>query len=140
MKNQCGKTRKIDNPYEIWVSPNFNWKWFVLKKYKSPESEAGDRYARWFCAVTSPMVGNDPEYGDTCRNDVIHNGLQLLGYIHDKVHYCFECGERLERDQEFFIRNKIDYPVMSELSCIRCEKQLVDVKPTKKVIERLLGE
>ena len=140
MKNQCGKMRKIYNPYEIWVTPNLNWKWFVLKKYKSPDGEAKDRYARWMCAVTSPIVGNNPDYGDVYRNDVIHNGFQLLGYIYDNVHYCFECGERLERNQKFFVHHKIDHPIISELSCICCEKQLIDVQPTKKTVERLLEE
>lgn len=59
MKNPCGKTRSKDNPYETW-SNDSGWTWKVLKKYKSPEAEAQDRYARWFCFVTSPMC----EYGE----------------------------------------------------------------------------
>ena len=59
MKNLCGKTRSKDKPYETW-SNDSGWTWKVLKKYKSDEAEANDRYARWFCFVTSPMC----EYGE----------------------------------------------------------------------------
>ena len=58
MKNPCGKMRTKDNPYEVWTGGGWTWK--VLKKYKSPEGEAKDPYARWFCFVTSPMC----EYGE----------------------------------------------------------------------------
>ena len=61
-KNPCGKTRKVENPYEIWAAGN--WEWRVLKKYKSPTNEAKDRYARWFVAVKSPMTYGSYEYGD----------------------------------------------------------------------------
>ncbi len=53
-KNLCGKTRKVDDPYEIWVSGD--WEWRVLKKYQTPEKESENPYARWHCAVKSPMT------------------------------------------------------------------------------------
>ena len=55
-KNECGKCRKIDNPYEVWVSFDGTWEWRVLKKYQSPENEAKNAYARWFCGVKSPFT------------------------------------------------------------------------------------
>ena len=70
MKNQCGKTRKVDNPYEIWKSADGSWEWRVLKKYQSPENEAKNPYARWFCAVKSPMTYGSWEYGDTYVREV----------------------------------------------------------------------
>lgn len=68
-KNECGKTRPKENPYEIWVSFDGTWQWWVLKKYKSPESEAKDPYARWFTAVRSPYVTGF-ELGDTYVREI----------------------------------------------------------------------
>ena len=70
MKNQCGKTRKVDNPYEIWKSADGSWEWHVLKKYQSPENEAKNPYARWFCAVKSPMTYGSFDYGDVYVKDI----------------------------------------------------------------------
>ena len=57
MKNECAKTRPLDNPYEIWegIGPMEGWTWKVLKKWQTPDKEAGNQYARWYCFVTSPM-------------------------------------------------------------------------------------
>lgn len=72
MKNECAKTRKVENPYEIWKweSSNGEWEWRVLKKYQTPENEAKNPYARWFCAVKSPFTYDSWEYGDTYVQDV----------------------------------------------------------------------
>ena len=70
MKNECGKTRNVNEPYEVWKSADGSWEWRVLKKYKSPEAEEKDPYARWFCAVKSPMTYGGWEYGDTYVSDV----------------------------------------------------------------------
>ncbi|HRR49606.1 MAG TPA: hypothetical protein P5293_06610 [Bacteroidales bacterium] len=70
MKNECGKTRDIKNPYEIWVN-NQGWEWRVLKKYQTPEKEMKNPYARWFCAVKSPFTYGSYEYGDTYVKDII---------------------------------------------------------------------
>jgi len=69
-KNKCAKLRPVENPYEIWKNHNHTWEWRVLKKYKSPESEAKDPYARWFCAVASPMTFGQFEYGDVYVSDI----------------------------------------------------------------------
>lgn len=71
--NQCSKTRKVDNPYEIWRGGGFEWR--VLKKYQSPENKVKNPYARWFCAVKSPMTYGSWEYGDTYVKDVKDYGL-----------------------------------------------------------------
>jgi hypothetical protein len=68
MKNECGKTRKVDNPYEIWQTAT--WEWRVLKKYQTPEKEATNEYARWFCAVKSPMTFGGYDYGDVYVSDI----------------------------------------------------------------------
>lgn len=70
MKNQCAKTRSVDNPYEVWTTPDNSWEWRVLKKYQSPENEEKNPYARWFCAVKSPFTYGSWEYGDTYVKDI----------------------------------------------------------------------
>lgn len=54
MKNLCGKTREVTNPYEVWQAGH--WFWVVLKKWQSPDKEKGNPYARWFCAVYTPAT------------------------------------------------------------------------------------
>jgi len=68
-KNECGKTRPKDKPYEIWKTADGAWEWHVLKKYQTPEKEAANIYARWFCLVKSPFVP-DGEMGDTYVKDI----------------------------------------------------------------------
>lgn len=69
-KNPCGKTRPASNPYEIWEAGS--WRWLVLKKYQSPEAEAKNPYARWFCSVVTPMCP-DGEWGDVYRSEIVGN-------------------------------------------------------------------
>jgi hypothetical protein len=69
-KNECGKMRKVDNPYEIWVCEAIGWEWRVLKKYQTPENEAKNPYARWFVAVKSPNTFGSYDMGDTYVNDI----------------------------------------------------------------------
>ena len=68
MKNTCGKTREVDNPYEIWKAGD--WEWRMLKKYQNPDNEKKNPYARWFCAVKSPFTYGSWEYGDTYISDI----------------------------------------------------------------------
>lgn len=67
-KNECGKTRKIEEPYEIWKMGD--WEWRVLKKYQSPENEKTNQYARWFCGVKSPFTYGSFELGDCYVKDI----------------------------------------------------------------------
>jgi hypothetical protein len=75
-KNICGKMVKKENAYEVWQSKDGECTWYVLKKYKSPEAEKKDNYARWFCLVTSPVVPNG-EYGDVYICDIINNAKRI---------------------------------------------------------------
>ena len=79
MKNLCGKTRKVDNPYEVWQSLDGSWKWKVLKKYQSPDNEAKNPYARWFCAVSSPMTGGSYDLGDVYIKDIVNYAKLVSG-------------------------------------------------------------
>ena len=62
-KNPCSKTVKPEEAYEVWQSFDGSWTWYVLKKYQSPEKEAKNPYARWYCMVQSPAMPNGG-YGD----------------------------------------------------------------------------
>ncbi len=68
-KNPCGKTRKLEEPYEIWKAGD--WEWRVLKKYQTPSKEKSNPYARWFVAVKSGNTHGHWEYGDTYVNDIV---------------------------------------------------------------------
>ena len=75
-KNECGKTRKIEEPYETWKGPA-GFEWRVLKKYQKPELEAKNPYARWFCAVKSNMTYGEFEYGDVYVSEIKQHGTKL---------------------------------------------------------------
>lgn len=66
-KNECLKERKVDNPYEIWRTPDGLWQWNVLKKWQIDDDKP---FARWFCAVRSPMTYDSFEYGDVYVKDI----------------------------------------------------------------------
>ena len=67
--NPYAKTRKKDNPYEIWTSYDGMWKWYVLKKWQADDDKP---LARWFCFVMSPFCGGG-EYGDTYVAEIKQN-------------------------------------------------------------------
>ena len=75
-KNMCGKTRKIDEPYEIWRGPN-GVEWRVLKKWQNPENEAKNPYARWFCAVKSNFTYDEFEMGDVYVSEIKEYGTKV---------------------------------------------------------------
>jgi len=62
----------VDNPYETWKAGD--WEWRVLKKYQTPEKEAANPYARWFCAVYSPItreqMSSGYELGDVYVSEI----------------------------------------------------------------------
>ncbi len=82
-KNTQGKTRPVDLPYEIWQQGE--WEWRVLKKYQSPENEAKNPYARWYCAVKSSYTHGSWEYGDTYVKDVTTNARKTYDETTDPV-------------------------------------------------------
>jgi len=71
--NLCAKSRKVNEPYEIYIAPG--WEWRVLKKYQKPSLEKTNPYARWFCAVKGPGTFDSYDMGDTYINDI--RGLKL---------------------------------------------------------------
>lgn len=66
MKNECGKMRPQNNPYEIWQSFDGTWTWYVLKKWQVNDDKP---YARWFCNVVTPICPYG-EMGDCYVKDI----------------------------------------------------------------------
>jgi len=81
--NPCSKTRKLDNPYEVWKCKMqlgldvLTIEYRVLKKYKNPENEAKDPSARWFTAAKSDATFGNWEYGDMYAKDIISSGRRI---------------------------------------------------------------
>jgi hypothetical protein len=73
-KNLCAKTVKKENAYEVWQAGS--WTWYCLKKYQSPEAEAKNPYARWFCLVVTPIVPRG-ELGDVYVKDIKDNAIKI---------------------------------------------------------------
>jgi hypothetical protein len=76
MKNECGKTRDKSAPYEVWQSFDGSWTWKILKKWQSPDKEASNPYARWFCFVTSPFCPQG-ELGDVYCQDIKQQAFKI---------------------------------------------------------------
>ena len=75
-KNECNKTRPVDNPYEIWRDESSGFVWKVLKKYQNRENEAKNPHARWFCAVSSPFTWTSYELGDVYVSEIKEYGIK----------------------------------------------------------------
>lgn len=83
--NPFGKGRDAEKPYAIYRGAN-GFEWRVLKTYRKPENE--DRYSRWFVSATSDlMFEGSYEYGDTYKNDIIHNGTLVYAEPEWQEHY-----------------------------------------------------
>lgn len=72
-KNLCLKERKATDPYEVWAN-DYGWTWKVLKKWQADDNKP---YARWFCAVSSPMTYGDDEYGDVYVSEIKKNARRV---------------------------------------------------------------
>jgi len=79
-KIPCGKMRDKENPWEVYkgFGPLEGWEWRVLKKYQGPKGEAENPYARWMCAVKSPMTYGSFDMGDTYISDVLNGHTKLV--------------------------------------------------------------
>lgn len=74
MKNLQSKTVTRENAYEVWQAGD--WTWYVLKKYQTPEKEASNPYARWFCDVVTPIVP-DGEKGDVYVHEIKEHAIRI---------------------------------------------------------------
>jgi hypothetical protein len=66
-KNVCAKTRKVEDPYEVWKSADGSWVWKVLKKWQADDDAP---MARWYCAVSSPATFGGFDIGDVYVKDI----------------------------------------------------------------------
>ena len=73
-KNLANKTRKIDEPYEVWEADG--WEWRVLRKYQNEENEAKNEYARWMCGVKSPFTYGKFEMGDVFVREIKEHAVR----------------------------------------------------------------
>ena len=79
MKNTQAKSRKVETPYEIWVTENHplfggRCEYRVLKKYQTPDKEALNPYARWFVGAASTCTYGTFELGDCYISDIKLSG------------------------------------------------------------------
>ena len=75
-KNPCSKRVTPVQAYEVWQSADGSWTWYVLKKYQSPEKEAKNPFARWYCKVVTPIVPNG-ECGDVYVSTIKDHAHQI---------------------------------------------------------------
>ena len=66
-KNLFAKQRPLDNPYEVWESPDGSFETRVLKKNQIDDDKP---YASWFTATKSPYTFGSWEYGDMYVKDI----------------------------------------------------------------------
>lgn len=83
MKNECGKMRPVNKPYEVWRNA-IGWEWRVLKKYQAPDNEVQNPYARWMCAVKSPMTNDNFDLGDVYVKEIKANAYLAVAGISEK--------------------------------------------------------
>lgn len=69
--------RDVDNPYQVWQSPNGKYEWRVLKTYQLSRDEDKPG-ARWYCALTNPSIYPDYKYGDVYVKDIKAVARRLL--------------------------------------------------------------
>jgi hypothetical protein len=74
MKNPHKKMVTRENAHEVWQTPNGQWTWYVLKKWQNDDNKP---YARWFCDVTSPIVGEKGEMGDCYVDEIKKHAKQI---------------------------------------------------------------
>jgi len=83
-KNPCAKRMTPETAYEVWQSYNGAWTYFVLKKYQTPEMEAKNPYARWYCMVQSPITPKG-EYGDVYVSTVKQGTARTDNPLHRTI-------------------------------------------------------
>ncbi len=99
-KNPCARRVTPDAAYEVWRSNDGLFTTYVLKKYQTPEKEAQNPWAKWYCATSSPGTHGRLEYGDayvaTVKRDahkLDYNPLAKTSVL------CNECHEPLTEEE-----------------------------------------
>ena len=81
-KNPCAKRMTPQTAYEVWQNGTFTY--WVLKKYQTPEQEAKNVYARWYCAVISSFTDKTFQYGDTYVREITVGGFKIANPLAKK--------------------------------------------------------
>ena len=66
---------KLNQPLEVWGTPDGSWKWEVYKKNQKDDDQPN---ASWFTKVKSPFTP-EGELGDTYVKDIKDNAIRLQG-------------------------------------------------------------
>ena len=84
-KNECAKTRKLEEPYEVWecrmdmgFGDIINIEYRILKKYQTTKKESENPFARWCTAAKSEATFGSWEYGDTYVRDILSTGRRVM--------------------------------------------------------------
>jgi len=85
MKNLAGKQvgkygmseqELRDVAYQVWANSQ-GWRWYVLKMWQADDDKP---YARWFCAVYSPLCPQG-EWGDVYVSDIKSHAVKVISRI-----------------------------------------------------------
>ena len=74
MKNPCGKTVGVNEPYEVYRNEATNFEWRVLKKWQVDDNK---EYARWFVAAKSPATFGSYDMGDEYVANIKRYGTKV---------------------------------------------------------------
>ena len=75
-KNPCSKRVTPETAYEVWQTYDGQFTYWVLKKYQTPEKEAKNPYARWYCKVQSPITPKG-EFGDAYISSITNGAHKI---------------------------------------------------------------
>jgi len=75
--NLCKKERKVEDPYEVWVTPDKTWEWRVLSKTQNPTNEAKNPFSTWFCGVKSPYTYDRYELGSVYASEIRDQAIKV---------------------------------------------------------------
>jgi hypothetical protein len=74
VKNLFSKERPVENPYEVWKTADGSWEWRILKKWQTDDNKP---YARWLCAVKSPMTYGGFDIGDVYVKSIKSSAMKI---------------------------------------------------------------
>lgn len=73
-KNLFAKQRPLENPYEVWGTPDGSWEVRILKKWQVDDNKP---YARWFTATKSPYTYGTFDMGDQYVSEIKKNFVRI---------------------------------------------------------------
>ena len=110
-KNLFLKERGVENPYEVWKTPDGSWEWRVLKKWQIEDDKP---YARWLCAVKSPFTYGKYDIGDVYVKDIKSFAVKE-GEHYEAPSIPFSVEGRKELNEKIFERRQKSYNEIKDL-------------------------